>query len=341
MVEDRLGRIGYERHDMVHGAIFSAKEASQEKRTAAGQSLAVIIAGPTASGKSGCALAVAEEFRGTIINADAMQLYRELAILTDRPGPAETARVPHRLYGVLAMDDPCSAGRWRDLALAEMEAAAAEGRLPILVGGTGLYLKAMLAGLAPVPQIPAEVRAETRARYEELGRAKFEAELARRDPGMTAMPKDKQRLIRACEVLAATGRPLRDWQGSPMDGAPGYRFATIVFDPPRAALYEAVDRRFERMMAHGALDEARRIAALNLDPGLPAMKAVGLRELLGHLSGEIELSQAVKAAQQASRNYAKRQVTWFRHQLPDAFRIAAQFSESLDDEIFSFIRGFC
>lgn len=302
---------------------------------------AVIVAGPTASGKSACALALAEEFRGTIINADAMQLYAELSVLTDRPGPADTARAPHRLYGVLSMRDPCSAGRWRELALTEMAAAAKSGRLPILVGGTGLYLKALLSGLAPVPPIPAPIRAEARTLYERLGREKFASELLRRDPGMTDAASDKQRLIRAFEVLAATGRPLRDWQRQTADEAgPEFRFATILFDPPRQALYEAIEKRFETMLERGALEEVRRIAGLDLDPGLPAMKAVGLRELMAHLRGDLELSQAIAKAKQASRNYAKRQITWFRHQLPGALRLDAQFSESLEQKIFSFIRQF-
>jgi len=307
----------------------------------AGARPAVIIAGPTASGKSACALAVAEAFRGTIINADAMQLYAELSVLTDRPGPAEMARAPHRLYGVLSARDPCSAGRWRRLALSEMAAASDAGRLPILAGGTGLYLKALLSGLAAVPPVSPRVRGEARAAYERLGRQAFAAELRRRDPGMTETPPDKQRLIRAYEVLAATGRPLRDWQGEAGDEAgPAYRFAIILFVPPRDVLYETIERRFDRMMSRGGLEEARRIAALDLDPGLPAMKAVGLRELMAHVRGDLELAEAVAKAKQASRNYAKRQVTWFRHQLPGARRIGAQFSESLAEEIFSFIRQF-
>jgi tRNA dimethylallyltransferase len=305
------------------------------------QSPAIIVAGPTACGKSGCALALAEEFRGTIINADAMQIYAELSILTDRPGPAELARAPHRLYGVLPAKDSCSAGRWRDLALSEMAAATEAGRLPILAGGTGLYFKALLSGLASVPPVPAQTRAEAGALYDRLGREGFANELARRDPGMTDVPRDRQRLIRAYEVLAATGRPLRDWQRRSLEGAAHrYRFAIILFDPPRQVLYDAVEARFDRMMKAGALDEARRIAGLGLDPGVPALKAVGLRELLAHLRGEAGLAEAVAKAKQASRNYAKRQVTWFRHQLPDARRFGAQFSESLEAEIFSFIRQF-
>lgn len=300
---------------------------------------AVIIAGPTASGKSGCALAVADEFDGTIINADAMQLYKELSILTDRPGAADFARAPHRLYGLLSASDPCSAGRWRALALAEMTAASNAGRLPVLVGGTGLYLKALMSGLAAVPPVPEEVRTETRSLYDRLGREEFQAELTRRDPDMAIPPGDKQRMLRAFEVLAATGKPLREWQRK---GAGGnrepFRYACILLDPPRDVLYAAIERRFDRMIEEGVLEEVGRVMALRLDPSLPAMKAVGLKELMAHLRGEIGLEEAVVRAKQASRNYAKRQVTWFRHQLPGALRLPAQFSESLSEEIFSFIR---
>ena len=301
----------------------------------------VIIAGPTASGKSGCALAVAVEFDGTIINADALQLYKELSILTDRPGPAELGRAPHRLYGALSASDPCSAGRWRDMALAEMAAASNDGRLPVVVGGTGLYLKALMSGLASVPPLPPSVRTETRLLFERLGQEEFRAELMRRDPELAVAPHDMQRLIRAFEVLAATGRPLREWQrGTQGENRESYRYACIVFDPPRKALYAAIEHRFEQMVERGVLEEVRRIIGLDLDPSLPAMKAVGLKELMGYLRGEIDLPEAIRRAKQASRNYAKRQVTWFRHQLPDALRVPAQYSESLSAEIFSFIRQF-
>jgi len=300
---------------------------------------AVIIAGPTASGKSGCALAVATEFNGTIVNADAMQLYKELSILTDRPGSADLARAPHRLYGVLSASDPCSAGRWRTMALQELATASSEGRLPIVVGGTGLYLKALTSGLAPVPPVPPSVRAETRMLFERLGEEEFRAELKRRDPEMEVMPRDTQRLLRAFEVLAATGKPLRAWQRKTQgEGGAPFHYACIVFDPPREALYAAIEDRFERMVERGALEEVRRL--IDLDPSLPAMKAVGLKELSAYLRGETDLPEAVRQAKQASRNYAKRQVTWFRHQLPDALRVPAQFSESLSQKIFSFIRQF-
>lgn len=306
----------------------------------------LLIGGPTASGKSRLALAVAEEFRGTVINADSMQVYRDLAVLTARPGPPELGRVPHRLFGVLDASELCSAARWLALAEGEIEAAAREGRLPVVVGGTGLYLKALLRGLAPVPEIPVEVRSAARALHRELGGERFHAALAERDPDAAARlnPRDTQRLIRAYEVVAATGRSLMEWQRAQARGLrPGV--AAVVLLPPRASLYAAIDARFQAMAGAGALEEVRAITARRLPPDLPALKAVGLRELSQHLRGEIPLQAAISEAQQASRRYAKRQMTWLRTQLPPPAEIPThpvrtQFSESLLPEIFSFIRHF-
>lgn len=304
----------------------------------------LLITGPTASGKSRLAIAVAEEFRGTVINADSMQVYRDLAVLTARPGPAELGRVPHRLFGVLDASELCSAARWLDLAEAEIAAAAAEGRLPIVVGGTGLYLKALLKGLAPVPEIPAEVRRAARALHKEIGGERFHAALAERDPEGAARlnPGDTQRLIRAYEVVVATGRSLLDWQ---REQARPTRagVAGVVLLPPREALYAAIDARFASMACAGALEEVRSLIARNLSPDLPALKAVGVPELARHLKGAITLEAAISAAQQSSRRYAKRQMTWLRTQLPPpeelpTLTVHAQFSESLLPEIFSFIR---
>jgi tRNA dimethylallyltransferase len=305
----------------------------------------VIVAGPTASGKSALALALAEEFRGTIINADSMQVYRDLAALTARPGAAELARAPHRLYGVIDAAVACSAGRWRELALAEIAAARAAGRLPILAGGTGLYLRALLEGLAPVPPVPQEVRAAARALHARLGGEAFRAALAPLDPGAAARlaAGDTQRLIRAYEVAQATGRPLAAWRQG--QGTPRFAAAAILLLPPRAALYRLADARFLAMMGAGAEAEARALLARDLDPALPAMKAVGVRELGRFFAGELSRDEAIAAARQATRRYAKRQYTWFRHQLPEtvALRklvVGEQFSESLLPEIFSFIRQF-
>jgi tRNA dimethylallyltransferase len=305
--------------------------------------LVLVIAGPTASGKSALALAVAEAFAGVVINADSMQLYRELDVLTARPSPQDVARVPHRLYGVISAADPCSAGLWRAMALGEIAAAHERGRFPILVGGTGLYLKAVMEGLAPVPEIPRAVRAAAVARHARLGADEFHAELRRLDPVMAARlrPEDTQRVIRAYEVVSATGRSLADWQETPSreesEAGPRPRYKVMVLDPPRAALYAACEQRLERMVRDGAVDEVRRLEALGLDSGLPVMKAVGVAELGRYVRGELTLDAAVALARQATRRYAKRQVTWFRHQIPGARRFGAQYSQSLKGEIFSFI----
>ena len=295
-----------------------------------------MIAGPTAGGKSGLATRIAERFDGTVINADALQVYRELEILTARPTGAELARARHRLYGVLAATDPCSAARWRALAL---DAIAAAPGLAIVVGGTGLYLRALMRGLAPLPAVPAAVRAAAVARRSVLGPEAFHREVAVRDPAMAArLPVgDRQRLVRAWEIFEATGKPWSDWLAAPDEPPPsGLRFAVMVVAPPRAELYRAIDRRLVAMVEHGALDEVRALAAL--DPALPVQKALGARELARHLSGELALADALAAAQQATRRYAKRQITWLRHQLPDATWFDAQYSDQLSPEIFSFIR---
>jgi tRNA dimethylallyltransferase len=302
----------------------------------------ILIGGPTASGKSGLALAIAEEFRGTVINADSMQVYRDLATLTARPSPADEARAPHRLYGVLDAADPCSAARWRALAESEIAAASEQRRLPILVGGTGLYFRALLNGLADVPAIAPGTRGEARCLHQSLGGPGFRAALAARDPAGAARLEagDTQRLVRAYEVVVATGRPLGAWQQEQM-ARPRYpEVAIMLLMPPRPVLYAACDARFAAMVSSGVLDEVRALLDRRLSADLPVMKAVGVPELARHLSGEISLADSVRLGQQATRRYAKRQVTWFRHQMPAARAIAAQFSKSLETEIFSFIRQF-
>ena len=289
----------------------------------------IIIAGPTASGKSALALALAERYGGTIINADALQCYRDLRILTARPAAMEEARVPHRLYGFLDAAERGSAARWRVLALAEIAASLNSDRLPIMVGGTGLYLRALTQGLAPVPDIPSAIRAEATALYERLGGDQFREELAQLDPIAAARfpAGDRTRLTRAYEVVRATGRTIAAWQDRSAPSAP-YRFATILLAPPRPALYAACDARFAAMSDAGGLDEAATLLARGLSPDLPAMKAVGLPELFRHLRGEVSRDTAIAAAQMATRRYAKRQTTWFRHQLSADLICVEQYSES-------------
>lgn len=304
----------------------------------------VIVAGPTASGKSALAVDLALEFGGEAINADSMQVYRELSVLTARPSAADEARVPHRLFGVLPASEACSVARWLALATEAIAEARAGGRLPILVGGTGLYLKALRAGLAPVPKVPAEVRDAAEAHYDKVGGVAFRAELAALDPEAAArLPDgDRQRLIRAYAVAKATGRSLADWKReapTALAPVPG-RYCTLALIPPRDLLYAACDGRFGRMLEQGAMEEVRALLALNLDPALPAMKAVGVPELGQVLEGVWTLEEAAAKARQATRNYAKRQLTWLRHQLVADRVFDTQYSESLRPEIFSFIRQF-
>ena len=286
----------------------------------------LVIGGPTASGKSALAAAAAQELGGVVVNADSMQLYRDLPILTSWPEDALRAEAPHRLYGVLDGAERCSAGRWRALAVPEIECAQADGALPILVGGTGLYLRALLEGLAPVPATPAPVRAAVRALCEQEGTAALHARLALRDPEAARRlePGDSQRVMRAYEVIEATGRSLLAWQAERHDRYAGSA-AVLVLEPPREALYGACNERFERMMAAGALDEAARLLERGLDPGLPVMKAVGVRALHDHLNGVTTLERAIALGRQATRRYAKRQTTWFRTQMPGSARLRERY----------------
>lgn len=281
--------------------------------TAGYKKRALLIAGPTASGKSALALEKAAALGGVIINADALQVYAPLRILSARPTPEEEALVPHRLYGHVAADQPYSVAAWAAEARREMEEAWALGRFPIVTGGTGLYFRALELGLAPVPEIAETVRRHWRSFAGDL-----HAELATRDPAMAArlLPSDRQRLARALEVIDATGRSLLDWQREGQDLAPlaGVSVERIFIDLPREALYARAEARFDAMMEQGALEEAR--AMIDLDPMLPAMKAIGLPELLAHLRGETSLADSVTRAKTATRNFIKRQLTWWRGQLP-------------------------
>jgi tRNA dimethylallyltransferase len=281
---------------------------------------AVLIAGPTASGKSALALALADELGGTIINADSMQVYRDLRIITARPTPAEEARVPHLLYGHVDAAENYSVGRWcvdAGAALAEVERA---GRLPVVVGGTGLYFKTLTQGLAAVPPIPTDIRAAVRQRLAADGIAPLYAELAARDPAAAQrlMPGDRARITRALEVVLATGRSLTDWHRDGMAAVIDPAEAVKIFlDVDRAELYRRIDVRFDAMLAAGALDEVRALSRRGLDPALPAMKAHGVPWLIRHLKGEIGLDAAADEGKRDTRRYTKRQATWFRHQLPD------------------------
>ncbi|HEX2257663.1 MAG TPA: tRNA (adenosine(37)-N6)-dimethylallyltransferase MiaA [Afifellaceae bacterium] len=289
-----------------------------------GDARAVLIAGPTASGKSALALGLAEELArqgrpAVIVNADSMQVYDALRILTARPSPDEEARVPHRLFGHVPAEERYSVGRWLADAKAVLEKAWAEGQLPLVVGGTGLYFKALTDGLAEMPDIPAAVRRRWSYRATEVGAEGLHRLLRRCDPVAAAAipPTDTQRLVRALEVIDATGRSIRDWQrqaaAAPLvDPAGARRFVLL---PDRAELYGRIDRRLEAMMAAGALDEVRALMTRGLDPDLPVMKATGVRELAAHLSGATPLETALERAKTETRRYAKRQLTWLRTQM--------------------------
>jgi tRNA dimethylallyltransferase len=282
---------------------------------------AILIAGPTASGKSAVAMAVAEAKNGVIINADAMQLYAELHVMTSRPGQADEARVPHRLYGCMPAREVWSAGRWLEAASAEIDAAWAQGKVPVIAGGTGLYFKVLEQGLSAIPPVPDEVRKHWRARLKAEGARALHGELAVVAPAdaRRLKPGDSQRIVRALEVLEATGKSLGKHfeaanEASILAGADVRR---VALTPPRAELYGACDVRFETMMARGALDEVKELLALGLDASLPAMKAIGVQALGAHLAGEASLEDAIALAQRQTRNYAKRQMTWIRNQMTD------------------------
>lgn len=277
----------------------------------------ILLAGPTASGKSALGLALAEKIGGTVINADSMQVYRDLRILTARPTDEEMARVPHRLYGVLDAAVHGTAALWREMALEAIGETIRAGRVPILLGGTGLYLKALTEGLVDLPPIPEEARSEARQRLERDGPAGLHGALAAIDPAMAERlkPGDSQRLVRAYEVRLGTGRSLADWQAgasAPPLPNPVYK---LLLQPPRAALYARIDRRFEAMIAAGALDEARVFRGRSDVPDdAPIRKAHGLPELVQYLEGKMSLDEAIRIGQLNTRHYAKRQITWFRHQ---------------------------
>jgi tRNA dimethylallyltransferase len=283
-------------------------------------SKAVLIAGPTASGKSALALELAQKTGGVVINADSMQVYRDLRIITARPRPEEEARVPHLLYGHVDAAINFSVGHWVNDAAAALAQARAQNRLPIFVGGSGLYFKALTRGLSAVPPIPNEIREAVRARLERDGVEILHAELARRDPASAERlkPRDRTRIARALEVVEATGRSLTDWHrdGLPPLLPPG-QFRALFLEPDREALYARIDARFAAMLEAGALDEVGRLASRKLDPLLPAMKAHGVPALIRLLRGEISMDEATAIGAADTRHYAKRQFTWFRHQLPE------------------------
>ncbi len=282
----------------------------------------LVICGPTASGKSHLALEMAQALDGVIINADSLQLFKGLDILTAQPSPADQEKIPHKLYGVLSPNDRCTAARYRDLALREIESAVKARKTPIVAGGTGFYLKALTQGLSPIPEVPAEIRAATIALHLKLKNAAFHKLLAEKDPAMAAKVShtDTQRMLRAWEVLQATGKSLAEWQKLPLEGSPKHlSFRFLVIQPPRDELYAACDARFLKMIEQGALDEVRafheKLQSGAIAPASPLTKALGFSQLQLYLQGMMDLDEAIAEACQETRNYAKRQTTWLNHQV--------------------------
>lgn len=283
------------------------------------QKTVLVVTGPTASGKSALALAFARLRGGCVINADAMQTYDAFPILTAQPTAEERAAVPHVLYGVLPLSQNLSAGRWSTMASAEIERCQAAGQMPILCGGSGLYIRTLMQGISPVPEVPAEIRERGNAEWESMGSAAFRARLAERDPEIVAVlkPADRQRHVRAWEVLEATGRPLSVWQKGEGTPAP-WRFVTVLLAPERPWLRARIELRFDQMLAAGVLGEVRAVFDSRPDPNWLGLKAHGAPEFFRHFRGELSVDYARRQAIDHTRQYAKRQMTWFRHQLtPD------------------------
>lgn len=297
----------------------------------------IVIAGPTASGKSALALAMAGRRSGVVINADAMQTYDAFPILTAQPTAEERARAPHALYGVLPLTEIQSAERWRADASIEIERCIVRGQAPILCGGSGLYLRALMQGFSAIPDVPPEVREQANLEWLELGAVAFRARLAERDPEIAQRlkPGDRQRHIRAWEVLAATGRALSDWQKETTGRPAPWRFVTILLAPERDWLRTRIEARFDAMLAEGVLEEVRAVFERSPDPRLPGLKAHGAPELFAHLRGELPLVEARRIAIDHTRQYAKRQMTWFRHQMTPDFVVDPLVAQPLEvDEQF-------
>ncbi len=303
----------------------------------------IVIAGPTACGKSALALVVAEAFGGTIINADSMQIYSGLPLLTAKPSVSEMERIPHKLYGILSATETCSAARWLTLAHAAIEDAYEYRQLPIIVGGTGLYLEVLLHGLAPVPEIPVIVREETRLLMAAIGPAAFYTQLARRDPGMAARlhPSDTQRLQRAWEVLTATGSSLLHWWREKKIITRA-RFCVLLLMPTREVLQASCDRRFRHIVAAGGISEVSDFLSQDLPQGCPILRALGVAVLTDYIQGRSTLEAAILAGQILTRRYAKRQCTWFRRYLTDTWIVPDIYSagHSSTLEILTLIRNF-
>ena len=299
----------------------------------------IMIAGPTASGKSQLAIDLARRFGGAVLNADSMQLYADLTVLTARPQPREMQDIPHHLFGIFDAAHRASVAEWLRLAATAIANVRAAGQLPIIVGGTGMYLQAGLRGIAPVPDVPADLHQHCIDLYRELGGAKFRDALAGYDADIAArlVDGDSQRLVRAMGVAMATGRPLSWWQQQPHKGALLGSVVKIAIMPPRVALYERINQRFDHMLMHGAIDEVARLMARQLDSDVPLMKALGVAPIAAFLQGDITKDAAASIAKRDIRRYAKRQMTWARNNFNAQITVQKKYSESLCEKIFSLI----
>jgi tRNA dimethylallyltransferase len=303
----------------------------------------IVIGGPTASGKSSLALEIAEEFGGEVVNADSMQVYGDLEILTARPGADETRRVPHHLYGVLGVGERCSAGQWRTRALDAIRDIHSRARVPVVVGGTGLYLRALVTGLHRMPTVPTAIREDLNARLAAEGARSLHAELTACDPESAAglNPSDAQRVVRALEIFIHTGQGLKSWQSGETEAAPDdLRFFRLVTLPPRDALYDAVNERFGQMISQGALEEVERLFSQAPEDDFPLLKAVGVQAIRSYLAGEIDRERLLELGRRDTRRYAKRQMTWFRRQIIPEMTIETKYSEINLPKIFSKISRF-
>jgi tRNA dimethylallyltransferase len=304
---------------------------------------ALLLMGPTASGKSALGLALAERLGGEIVNADSMQVYRDFRILTARPTAAEEARAPHHLYGYADAGELFSTGRWLTDALAAITEIGARGKRPIVVGGTGLYFKALTEGLVDIPAADPEMRAALRTRAEREGAPALHAELAARDPVTAARiePNDAPRILRALEVLETTGESISALQANTKPALAREQWAGIALIPDREQLYEVINARYDAMLEAGALDEVRDFATRKLDPTLPAMKAHGAPALMEHLQGDMPLHVAAEIGKRDTRRYAKRQFTWIANQMADWPRIMTSDLEARIEAVLAVLNATC
>jgi len=300
----------------------------------------IILAGPTASGKSAYAIKLAKPINAEIINADSKQLYKEIPIITAQPSKKDKELTPHTLYGNVSVTNNFSTAKWVGMANEAIKEAFSKQRIPLFVGGSGLYIKTLIEGLSPIPEIDSDVRDDVRKLYKKLGQEEFFKKLTTKDPIITKRlhPSDTQRCIRAMEVSMQTGKSLTEWQKiAPSPTYPKERFLTLFLSPPREVVYANCNKRFKEMIAKGVVDEVKKVDELGLDESYPAMKAHGLPEIRKFLHGKMSLDEAMSSAQINTRHYIKRQFTWFRHQLSDSISIYPDQLDLVEQKISEFL----